>query len=128
MSNALCLLPTSHVRLQTEAIPTLHRKSSLSASTSGEIDPEIDTPATSNAELPQPLIPGVDRLSLDDPPATPLAAEPPSELDDLPTPKHRTTFNKPSSIRSRYTPSLRMFKGAMAAVGKAGKAPSVRER
>ena len=63
---------------------------SVSESSSGESDPEVETPAMEYADLPQPLVAGVERLGLDSPAAGP-------ELADMPTPKHKT-FNRPARL------------------------------
>ena len=63
---------------------------SVSESSSGESNPEVETPAMEYADLPQPLIAGVERLALDSPAAGP-------ELADMPTPKHKT-FNRPARL------------------------------
>ncbi|VDC01580.1 unnamed protein product [Peniophora sp. CBMAI 1063] len=85
-----------------EPAQAMSRKPSLSESSSGESEPEPETPALPHAELPAPLIVGIDRLTLDS------ATDSQPELADTPTPK-RKAFGRHPAVPSSPTGSTRSF-------------------
>ncbi|VDC07843.1 unnamed protein product [Peniophora sp. CBMAI 1063] len=90
----------SMVPAQEEAVPAISRQPSLSESSSGESESEPETPALLHAELPSPIIVGIERLTLD--------SESQPEFADAPTPKHKTFGRRPAVPRSP-TGSTRSF-------------------